>query len=555
MDDFERRRELRRQKREEMRLEAERLSYQRNDDDEEEAARERRRRARQERLRQKEEGDLSGEVTEKSEVNAQNSVAEEETKRTTTTGGTDDEAALLERLARREERRQKRLQEALERQKEFDPTITDGSLSLPSRREVNNVEENETTGKEEKAETRRGRYEIEETETVTKSYQRNNWRQDGEEEEKKEEKDKEEVQEEKPKEVPIEENQVKDDKDKGKAPKEEIKSIWDRKKGVSEQKAQNGERELIAPKLKSTENAFGRSNLKGTANAEEAKLGSQVEAGKRLEDQRRRRGENEEFEKLKEKQQEAAAELDELKKRREERRKILEEEEQKKKQEEAERKAREEEEKRRMKEEIERRRAEAAEKRQKMPEDGVSEDKKPFKCFSPKGSSLKIEERAEFLNKSAQKSGMKPTHTTAVVSKIDSRLEQYTSAIEGTKAARPAKPAASDLPVPAEGVRNIKSMWEKGNVFSSPSGTGTPNKETAGLKVGVTSRINEWLTKTPESNRSPAPKPSDLKPGDVSSKRNLWEKQSVEKPASSSKVSAMGKKSETNGLRQFEKEP
>ncbi|KAK4832781.1 hypothetical protein QYF61_025628, partial [Mycteria americana] len=695
-----------------------RLSYQRNDDDEEEAARERRRRARQERLRQKEEGDLSGEVTEKSEVNAQNSVAEEETKCTTTTGGTDDEAALLERLARREERRQKRLQEALERQKEFDPTITDGSLSLPSRREVNNVEENETTGKEEKAETRRGRYEIEETETVTKSYQRNNWRQDGEEEEKKEEKDKEEVQVEKPKEVPIEENQVdvtaekstdkeevvetknldinaeehkaendtsavpegeqsitdavdkeklrdeekaeeerkkaeerekleaeererlkaeeekkaaeekqkaeeekraaeererakaeeekraaeererakaeeekraaeerarakaeeekraaeerarakaeeekraaeekakldaeklkekqkmeekkiedkqvkekkvqeekpqaaflrnqlKDDKDKGKAPKDEMKSIWDRKKGVPEQKAQNGERELTAPKLKSTENAFGRSNLRGTANAEEAKPGSQVEAGKRLEDQRRRRGENEEFEKLKEKQQEAAAELDELKKRREERRKILEEEEQKKKQEEAERKAREEEEKRRMKEEIERRRAEAAEKRQKMPEDGVSEDKKPFKCFSPKGSSLKIEERAEFLNKSAQKSGMKPTHTTAVVSKIDSRLEQYTSAIEGTKAARPAKPAASDLPVPAEGVRNIKSMWEKGNVFSSPSGTGTPNKETAGLKVGVSSRINEWLTKTPESNKSPAPKPSVSKP-------------------------------------------
>nr|XP_030119447.3 caldesmon isoform X7 [Taeniopygia guttata]XP_041569636.1 caldesmon isoform X7 [Taeniopygia guttata] len=545
MDDFERRRELRRQKREEMRLEAERLSYQRNDDDDEEAARERRRRARQERLRQKEEGDLSGEVTEKSEVNAQNSVAGEESKRST-----DDEAALLERLARREERRQKRLQEALERQKEFDPTITDGSLSVPSRREVNNVEENESTGKEEKAETRRGRYEIEETETVTKSYQRNNWRQDGEEEGNKEEKDKEKVQEEKPKELPIEENQVRDDKDK--EPKEEMKSVWDRKKGVPEQKAQNGERELPASKLKPTENAFGRSGAKGAT--EEAKPGA--EALKRLEDQRRRRGESEseELEKLKEKQQEAAAELDELKKRREERRKILEEEEQKKKQEEAERKIREEEEKRRMKEEIERRRAEAAEKRQKMPEDGVAEDKKPFKCFSPKGSSLKIEERTEFLNKSAQKSGMKPTQTTAVVSKIDSRLEQYTSAIEGTKASRPAK--ASDLHVPAEGVRNIKSMWEKGNVFSSPSGAGAPNKETAGLKVGVSSRINEWLTKTPESNKSPAPKPSDLRPGDVSGKRNLWEKQSVEKPAASSKVSAMGKKSETNaGLRQFEKEP
>ncbi|XP_074396163.1 caldesmon isoform X4 [Zonotrichia albicollis] len=510
MDDFERRRELRRQKREEMRLEAERLSYQRNDDDDEEAARERRRRARQERLRQKEEGDVSGEATEKSEVNAQNSVAGEESKRSL-----DDEAALLERLARREERRQKRLQEALERQKELDPTITDGSLSAPSRREVNNVEENATTGKEE-------------TETVTKSYQRNNWRQDGEEEGKKEEKDKEE---EKPKE---EENQD----DKGKAPKEEMKSVWDRKK------AQNGEQEPPASKLKPTENAFGRSGAKGAA--EEAKPG--VEALKRLEDQRRRRGESEELEKLKEKQQEAAAELGELKKKREERRKVLEEEEQKKKQEEAERKIREEEEKRRMKEEIEKRRAEAAEKRQKMPEDGVSEDKKPFKCLSPKGSSLKIEERTEFLNKSAQKSGMKPTQTTAVVSKIDSRLEQYTSALGSAKTSRP---KASDLHVPAEGVRNIKSMWEKGNVFSSPSGTGTPNKETAGLKVGVSSRINEWLTKTPEGNKSPAPKPSDLRPGDVSGKRNLWEKQSVEKPGAASKVSATGKKSETNaGVRQ-----
>ncbi|XP_043373117.1 caldesmon isoform X7 [Dermochelys coriacea] len=805
MDDFERRRELRRQKREEMRLEAERLAYQRNDDDEEEAARERRRRARQERLRQKEEDDLTGQVTEKPEVNAQNNVAEEETKRSTTTltntqGEGEDDAAFLERLARREERRQKRLQEALDRQKEFDPTVTDESLSLPSGREINNVEENETMGKEEKIETRRGRYEIDEAETVTTSYQRNNWRQD-EEEEKKEEKDKEEVQEEKAEQRTIEENQVevtlekktidkeegpvvlevktldvnvekhkaendtsvplvgepragveainltlvldheklrneeeektkeekkrteererleaeerervkaeeqkkaeerarieaeekraaqekerieaeereriqaeeqraaeererakaeekkraaeekakleeeklkakqkvedkkiedkkvedkqvkekkieekqvkgkkvqeekpqtvslrkqgeekevkveakkeklpdeklqpafkkqqqiKDDKaNKDKAPKEEVKPIWDRKKGFPEPKPQNGERfqEPTTHKLKHTENIFSRSGMKATTNAEDSKPVSQAEAGKRLEELRRRRGENEseEFEKLKEKQQEAAVELEELKKKREERRKILEEEEQRRKQEEAERKAREEEEKRRLKEDIERRRAEAAEKRQKMPEDGLSDDKKPFKCFTPKGSSLKIEERAEFLNKSAQKSGAKPTHSAAIVSKIDSRLEQYTSAIEGTKTAKPAKPAPSDLPVPAEGVRNIKSMWEKGNVFSSPSAPGTTNKETAGLKVGVSSRINEWLTKTPDTNKSPAPKPSDLRPGDVSNKRNLWEKQSNEKATSPSKVTAMGKKSETNaGLRQFEKEP
>ena len=57
-----------------------------------------------------------------------------------------------------------------------------------------------------------------------------------------------------------------------------------------------------------------------------------MEAGKRLEELRRRRGEteSEEFEKLKQKQQEAALELEELKKKREERRKVLEEEEQRK---------------------------------------------------------------------------------------------------------------------------------------------------------------------------------------------------------------------------------
>ncbi|XP_073918817.1 caldesmon isoform X3 [Castor canadensis] len=718
------------------------IAYQRNDDDEEEAARERRRRARQERLRQKQEEEALGQVTDQVEVNAQNSVPDEEAKPTTTNTQVegDDEAALLERLARREERRQKRLQEALERQKEFDPTITDTSLLPPTRKMQNDTAENDTAEKEEKIESRQERYEIEETEIVTKSYQKNDWR--DAEDKKKEEKEEEE--EEKPKQGSTGENQVeamveekttetqeetvvtalkngqisaeepkpeeerepgseeishkekmeeeereraeaerlrleeaererikaeqdkkiaeeqarieaeekaaaqererreaeerakieeeerraaeerqkakaeeeekarieeqkrkkqleekkneiqetklkgekveekrqgkwvnekkvqedklqtaalkKQEEEKGakgqaqrqkpqedkptfkkeikdekikkdKEPKEEVKSFLDRKKGFAEVKSQNGE--LMTHKLKHAENAFSPSRPGG----KEAEGAPQVEAGKRLEELRRRRGEteSEEFEKLKQKQQEAALELEELKKKREERKKVLEEEEQRKKQEEADRKAREEEEKRRLKEEIERRRAEAAEKRQKMPEDGLSDDKKPFKCFTPKGSSLKIEERAEFLNKSVQKSGVKSTHQAAVVSKIDSRLEQYTSAIEGTKAAKPTKPAASDLPVPAEGVRNIKSLWEKGNVFSSPTASGTPNKETAGLKVGVSSRINEWLTKTPDGNKSPASKPSDLRPGDVSGKRNLWEKQSVDKVTSPTK--------------------
>nr|XP_033807285.1 caldesmon isoform X7 [Geotrypetes seraphini] len=557
MDDFERRRELRRQKREEMRLEAERLSYERNDDDEEEAARERRRRARQERLRLQRDEDGEAPGTEKTEVNAQNSVTEELSQKTSTAtieATNDEEAALLDRLAKREERRQRRLQEALERQRELDPTITDDNLSQPRRSQNNEVEENETAAKDEKPATRRGQYEYEEIETVTKSSQKNDWRQEEKEEicdAKEEEKADQDV---------SEENQIREERgSKEKITKDGLKPSWDRKKTVPDTKVQNGEsvHGLATHKLKHVEKTVSTSSVKAHPEVEEVDAVPKVEAGKRLDELRRRRGEteNEEFDKMKQKQQQAAVELEELKKKREDRRKILEGEEQRRKEEQAQQKAKEEEEKRRLKEEIEKRRAEAAEKRQKMPEESLADEKKPFKCFTPKGSSLKIEERAEFLNKSAQKSGVKTSHLTPMVSKIDSRLEQYTSAIEGTKSNRPAKAGASDLPLPAEGVRNIKNMWEKGNVFSSPGGTGTPNKETAGLKVGVSSRINEWLTKTPESNKSPAAKPSDLKPGDVSGKRNLWEKQTAEKPGSPIKVTAGGKsKANTNGLRQYEKD-
>uniref|UniRef100_A0A2K5W1I3 Caldesmon 1 n=1 Tax=Macaca fascicularis TaxID=9541 RepID=A0A2K5W1I3_MACFA len=513
-----------------------RIAYQRNDDDEEEAARERRRRARQERLRQKQEEESLGQVTDQVEVNAQNSVPDEEAKTTTTNTQVegDDEAAFLERLARREERRQKRLQEALERQKEFDPTVTDASLLRKHHQRTKSkspkikIETKKSESSKDHAEKKEGIKGKRRRKRHHPSSEKNRAKIKKEEEQGKQNEEKGEGI----------NNRIKDEKiKKDKEPKEEVKSFMDRKKGFTEVKSQNGE--FMTHKLKHTENTFSRPGGRASVDTKEAEGAPQVEAGKRLEELRRRRGEteSEEFEKLKQKQQEAALELEELKKKREERRKVLEEEEQRRKQEEADRKLREEEEKRRLKEEIERRRAEAAEKRQKMPEDGLSDDKKPFKCFTPKGSSLKIEERAEFLNKSVQKSsGVKSTHQAAVVSKIDSRLEQYTSAIEGTKSSKPTKPAASDLPVPAEGVRNIKSMWEKGNVFSSPTAAGTPNKETAGLKVGVSSRINEWLTKTPDGNKSPAPKPSDLRPGDVSSKRNLWEKQSVDKVTSPTKV-------------------
>ncbi|KAJ8249922.1 hypothetical protein COCON_G00231380 [Conger conger] len=220
------------------------------------------------------------------------------------------------------------------------------------------------------------------------------------------------------------------------------------------------------------------------------------------------RQEDREAQDRREKRREAEEELQDLKKRREERRKVQEEAEKQRKREMEEKKAREEEEKRRMKEGIDRRRAEAAEKRQKM----EGEAGKRFTCVTPRGSALKIGDRAEFLNKSAQKSSTVKMGHTPIISKIDDRLEQYTTALQSQRDSRP-------LPV------NI-------------------NKESAQVNIGVAGLISDWLSKTPEGPKSPGVAPADLKPGDVTNKRSLWENRSSPAntpPGDASKPVANGK--------------
>ncbi|KAF4114821.1 hypothetical protein G5714_005044 [Onychostoma macrolepis] len=517
-DDFERRRELRRQKREEMRLEAERLAYRRNEEDEEEAARERRRRARQERMRSKDSEDVAYQP-ETPELNNSHSVTVTESVSTsvvTSSGmgeGDDEELALLERLAKREERRQRRMKEALDRQEELESSQT-SHHSLE-----------ESSGG-----LRRGRsYEPEE-----------------EHNSKEEVKQVEEEEEEEEEEVITREEVLVEEKPRRSYLREQMEDEDVMRKN---KQPNGGVCEDSTPKHKKAERTFSRGSLRSPeapeadeADSEDARL----EAERKLEELKRRRDEmeSEEFERMRQKQQEAEVELEELKRKREERRKVLEEEERQRKQEEAERKAREEEEKRRMKEEIEKRRAEAAEKRQKVEDSVDGEAKKPFKCVSPRGSSLKIGERAEFLNRSAQKSSVKASHSP-VVSKIDNRLEQYTSAVQGHKEVRSPRSAAIDLPMVTDGIRNIKSMWEKGNVFGSGGSPASTNKDAAGIKVGVAGRINDWLNKTPETGKMSGGRPADLKPGDVTSKRNLWEN----KGSSATKVTNRGEtKSVTNGM-------
>ncbi|KAM9334952.1 caldesmon 1a isoform 2-T4 [Symphorus nematophorus] len=555
--DFERRRELRRQKREEMRLEAERMA--RNDDDEEEAARERRRRARQERLMSRESEEPSGQPDSLVMTNS-HSVTETVSSSYGGGGGDDDDQALAERMAKREERRQRRLKEALERQRQLDATVTEGNDSVAT--EKNNAEE------ERPSSWRRGRYrDNEEEEVKTETY--SSRREEKEREEPREEEEaapeggeeaEEGVEEEEEEEEEVEQKaEVVEDKPRRsylreEESAEELKTqnkVNERGRAREEQGKQNGglyEEEATPKQHRKPERTLSRGSVRSpeVSAGDDQDDAARLEAERKLEELKRRRddAESEEFERMRQKQQEAEVELEELKRKREERRKVLEEEERQKKQEEAERKAREEEEKRKMKEEIERRRAEAAEKRQKV-EDTMDGEDRPFKCVSPRGSSLKIGERAEFLNKSAQKSTVKTSHSP-VVSKIDNRLEQYTSAAQReNKESRSPRSGAVDLPMVTDSIRSIKSMWEKGNVFTSPGSGGSTFKEAAVMKTGVAGRINDWLNKTPESGKTSGGRPADLKPVDVTNKRSLWEN----KGASPTKVAGRGEtKSVANGM-------
>lgn len=83
------------------------------------------------------------------------SVGESEPSRVSSEG-VDDDQALLERLAKREERRQRRMKEALERQKELDPTIgtangTDSRLEEQSSISSSTRRKDDEEAKEEKA--------------------------------------------------------------------------------------------------------------------------------------------------------------------------------------------------------------------------------------------------------------------------------------------------------------------------------------------------------------------------------------------------------------------
>ncbi|XP_030282952.1 non-muscle caldesmon isoform X2 [Sparus aurata] len=254
--------------------------------------------------------------------------------------------------------------------------------------------------------------------------------------------------------------------------------------------------------------------------------------------------ESQELEQLRHRQAEAEQELEELKRRREDRRRVREEEERRREEEEQLRLAKEEEERMRMKRDIERRRMEAAERMKSLSMSSVDGDEM-FSPISPKTPTHKITERTESLNRSLKKSNsFKKTQTLVLLPKIDDKMEQYAHAVENAQEARAVKASLSDLPSSPEVVASKKNLFEAGEAWSQSPTKGATCKDAEGLKVGVAGLITQWVKGPSDGSRPSLCRPTDVKPGDVMQKKNMWEgiRDSSGGPGQRAKASAAGKK-------------
>ncbi|XP_056272684.1 non-muscle caldesmon isoform X2 [Pseudoliparis swirei] len=272
----------------------------------------------------------------------------------------------------------------------------------------------------------------------------------------------------------------------------------------------------------------------------------QAEAVQEAEQPRLRQEEAEqEAEQPRHRQEEAEQELEELKRRREERRQVRLGDEHRRKEEEQ-RLAREEEERRSMKdmerrsmkedmerrsmkEDMERKRMEAAERMKSLSTSSVNGDE-VLSPFSPK--THKISERTGSLNRSLKKSNsFKKTQTLVLLPKIDNKLEQYTHAVENSQEVRAVKASRTDRPSPPEAEARSRS-------------TGGGNKDAEGLTVGVANRITQWVKGPADGSRASPGRATEVRPGDVMQKKNMWEVigDSTGKQSPRAKGSAAGKK-------------
>ncbi|XP_041445018.1 lymphocyte specific protein 1 L homeolog isoform X3 [Xenopus laevis] len=152
-----------------------------------------------------------------------------------------------------------------------------------------------------------------------------------------------------------------------------------------------------------------------------------------------------------------------------------------------------------------------------------------------------ITERTECLNLSIQKSNsIKKSEPPLPISKIDDRLEQYTHAIEtSSKQPKLTRTPSLELLTPVDAVSVKKNRWEAGDVTTAAKAS--PCKDTEGIAIGVSEMISQWGKGKSEADMAQSPcKPTEVRPGDVLSKKNLWE-QSTTSEQSGKSLSASKK--------------
>ncbi|MEQ2239790.1 hypothetical protein ILYODFUR_008099 [Ilyodon furcidens] len=122
---------------------------------------------------------------------------------------------------------------------------------------------------------------------------------------------------------------------------------------------------------------------------------------------------------------------------------------------------------------------------------------------SPDGKCT-ITERTESLKRST--SNIKKRVPPLSVSKIDKRLEEYTTALEiSSKEGRASCQVLTDLTSPSEPVASKKNLFEAGEAWNQNVISVTPSKDADGLKVGVADLINLWVKGGEDGSRSSSP--------------------------------------------------
>ncbi|XP_069095002.1 ladinin-1 [Pleurodeles waltl] len=152
---------------------------------------------------------------------------------------------------------------------------------------------------------------------------------------------------------------------------------------------------------------------------------------------------------------------------------------------------------------------------------GVTESGSALRRFSPRTSSFRIMSQTEQAESPFTRSASLRIPSRNF--KLDAKLEKYASALQKAESVKSPTRTKEFFPIP-EGVASKRSVFER-EATSSGGSTPTSGKSNTSLTGAVSSRINQWLSKT-QVDGSKNSGTKEVKKVDIASKRSLWEQRS-----------------------------